>query len=373
MKRWLVALTLVAAACSGAATPTSTTPESTTAASAPTTSRPIIDTTAAPRPTSEPQTLEVEVPAGGLALAGTLYLPEGDAPAPGVVLIHGSGPINRASEVPGQLNMTFGFDIAVFEQIAEALQDAGIAVLTYDKRTCGRFNRCADNDHPFPPDELTIDTFIDDAASAVGYLRGRPEVDPDAITVVGHSQGAQFITVMLEADPQLASGVMIAAPYRPIDEIFEFQLESTIDLLVDLGIPEEQAAASPALELLVEIVDGLVAIRAGGNERVAGLTGAFWRSWLDLHERALSAAFRITQPLLVLSGELDWNVPPAEATAWGEFLAEAGADFQVLTFPCVTHALNCVAEDDPAEMRPADIGRDVEPEVIDALLAFLAR
>ena len=48
-----------------------------------------------------------------------------------------------------------------------------------------------------------------------------------------------------------------------------------------------------------------------------------------------------------------------------------GVEFDVLTFPCVTHALNCVSESDPTAITPADIGPNVAPEVIDALVAFL--
>ncbi len=123
---------------------------------------------------------------------------------------------------------------------------------------------------------------------------------------------------------------------------------------------------------LVDLVDGLAEIRSGGNEPVAGVSAEFWRSWFDLHEQSLSAASRMPQPLLVLNGELDWNVPPTEARAWGEYLAGVDAEFDVITFPCVTHALNCVSESDPTAITPADIGRTVAPEVIDALLAFLA-
>lgn len=317
--------------------------------------------------------VEVDLPAEGLDLAGTLRLPTGDQPAPAVVLIHGSGPQRRDSLLTGQLNMAFGFEIPVFAEIAEALQSSGFAVLTYDKRSCGPFNGCGENDYPLPAGDLTIEVFIDDAAAAVAFLRQQPEVDPDDISVIGHSQGAQFITLMLEADPDLAGGIMLAGPYRSIDEVTKAQLDFTVDLLGQFGIDEAEALANPSVSPLVEMVNGLADIRSGSDEAVVGVTADFWRSWFDLHERALSAAFRITQPLLVLNGELDWNVAPIEAQAWDEFLAGVGADYEVRTFPCVTHALNCVSESDPAAITPDDIGRTVAPEVIDAIVAFLTR
>jgi hypothetical protein len=304
-------------------------------------------------------------------LVGTLRLPVGDRPAPAVVLIHGSGPQSRDSRLPGQLNMAFGFEIPVFAELAEALQANGMAVLTYDKRSCGPFNDCADNDYQLPSGDLTIQAFIDDAQAAVDFLRLRPEIDPTRVSVVGHSQGAQFITPMLEADPDLASGVMIAGPYRPIDEITEAQLDSTIELLGQLGIDREEALALPTVTPLVDIVDGLAEIRAGSSEAVAGVSADFWRSWFDLHERSLSAAFRMTQPLLILNGEYDWNIPSTEAQAWADYLTGLDAEFEMVTFPCVTHALNCVSEPDPTAITPMDIGSTVGTEVIDALVGFL--
>ncbi|MDR9449798.1 MAG: hypothetical protein RI637_01160 [Acidimicrobiia bacterium] len=47
------------------------------------------------------------------------------------------------------------------------------------------------------------------------------------------------------------------------------------------------------------------------------------------------------------------------------------ADYEMFTFPCVTHALNCVSEPDPKAITPVDIGSTVAPEVIDALVGFL--
>ena len=361
---------MVVTACSGSSTttPVGDDPGTTTTASTTATTQPATSETTAPTAES----VEVTIPTAGLELTGTLRLPAGETNPPAVVLIHGSGPQSRDSRLAGQLNMSFGFEIPVFAELADALQDNGVAVLTYDKRSCGPFNGCAENAYPLPGEDLTIETFIDDARAAVEFLRQRPEIDPERVSVAGHSQGAQFVLPMLEMDPQLASGVMIAGPFRAIDEITEFQLDSTVDLLVDLGLGDEEALALPAVAPLVDMVDGLAGIRAGSDEPVAGVSAGFWQSWFDLHERSASAALRIDQPVLVLNGELDWNVPSSEAQLWDEFLGGAGADYQVLTFPCITHALNCVSESDPTAITPGDIGRAVAAEVTDALVEFLA-
>ncbi|MDF1597547.1 MAG: alpha/beta hydrolase [Acidimicrobiia bacterium] len=387
MRIWILGLsTLVFAACSGTATTTVTATPTTPAAGTAITRPEVAPTSTTTQDSVGPslpststagaalmRSVEVTIPADGLDLVGTLRLPAGEQPAPAVVLIHGSGPQSRDTPLPGQLNMAFGFEIPVFAEIAAALQENGLAVLTYDKRSCGPFNGCADNDYPLPAGDLTVEVFMNDAKAAVDFLRQRTEVEASSISIIGHSQGAQFITLMLEADPDLAGGIMLAGPYRSIDESITAQLDFTVDLLGQFGMDEAEALASPSVSSLVDMVNGLADIRSGSDDPVAGVSAGFWRSWFDLHERSLSAAFRMTQPLLVINGELDWNVAPTEAQAWAEYLAGVDAEYEVQILPCVTHALNCVSESDPTAITPSDIGRAVAPEVIDAIVAFVNR
>ena len=315
---------------------------------------------------------EVTFPSkGGLMLEGTLRLPNASNKAvPGVVLIHGSGPISRDSVLPGQLNLVFGFAIPVFAEIGNALQDAGIAVLTYDKRSCGTFNNCSNNSYPLPSNNLTINAFVDDALAAVEYLQTREDISD--ITIVGHSQSGQFVPVMMNTMPTvITSGVLLAGPFHPIDDLIEFQLNSTVALLEEMGVNE--TAAEPIVAPLVELVQGLENIRNGSEEPVGGVPAIFWQSWFDIREKALDAAANMKQPILVLNGELDWNVPPSEAEAWSDYLNQVAAKYETEIFPCVTHAMNCLAQSDPAKINPVtDIGRNVDPQVTEALIGFVA-
>ncbi|MDQ2820015.1 MAG: hypothetical protein M3Y65_06425 [Pseudomonadota bacterium] len=59
-----------------------------------------------------------------IALAGTLTVPPGKGPFPAVVLVHGSGPIDRDETI---------FQHKLFLVLADHLTRQGIAVLRYDK------------------------------------------------------------------------------------------------------------------------------------------------------------------------------------------------------------------------------------------------
>lgn len=344
-----------------AATTSNPEPESAT-----TTPAPVTTTSAV-----ESESREVTFVSGDLEMVGTLRVPE-ETPAPAVLLVHGSGPNSRDEVAIGQLNLGFGFEVPVFAEIGDALQEAGFVVLTYDKRTCGPFNGCADNGYPLPDEGMLVDIFMADAQAAVEFLRGLPEVDPDRVAVVGHSQGAEFVPVMLDADPRLAQGAMLACPFRPIDELSEFQYTSSVELLQSLGMSEEQAMATPGVANLLTLVDGLERIRAGSSEGVGGVSAEFWTSWFDLGQRRVDVVANLSQPLLVLGGDFDWNVPPEETQGWADLLDEVGVEHTALVLPCVTHALNCVTERDAGAITADDIGTHVAPEVLETLVSFLA-
>ena len=331
---------------------------------------------ASPSARTAPRTEPIVFTSGAMTLKGTLHLPhEGEGPHPAVVLIHGSGPQSRKVSVRGQLNMGFGFELEVFRQLAEQLAERGIAVLSYDKRSCGPFNKCASNDYPVPTGSITIDTFIDDARAAADHLRKRADIDADRVTVVGHSQGASFVPVLLDVVPELHSGVMLAAAHKPVDGLIADQLGFTRKLLEQRRLPARDIDRS--LAPLTKVVDQLKAVRAGtyDGKTIGGASAEFWRSWMALADRARALATTAKRPLLVIGGTYDWNVPPAETESWRATLAKSDRPDQhrVEILKCVTHALNCVAQPDYRRIRPDDIGRSVHGEVTDRIATFLGR
>ncbi|MGZ7117560.1 MAG: DUF3887 domain-containing protein, partial [Methanobacterium sp.] len=70
--------------------------------------------------------IDVTIGEGKWALPGTLTVPEGSGPFPGIVMVHGSGP-NDKDETIGPNKP--------FRDLSWGLASKGIAVLRYDKRT----------------------------------------------------------------------------------------------------------------------------------------------------------------------------------------------------------------------------------------------
>src|SRR5215208_6665908 len=119
----------------------------------------------------------------GIQTNAQLTIPAiGSGPFPGMLLVHGSGPVD--------MNETLSPDSKPFWQIAHYLSERGFVVLRYDKRGVGENGTILDTN---VWGNATFDDLKNDAARALDVLIEQPEVDPNRITLIGHSEGTVII------------------------------------------------------------------------------------------------------------------------------------------------------------------------------------
>ena len=73
-----------------------------------------------------------------------------------------------------------------FWQISQYLTERGFAVFRYDKRGVGEGSIIADTN---VWGNMTINDLIEDSKKALNVLMHQPEVDPDRVSILGHSEG----------------------------------------------------------------------------------------------------------------------------------------------------------------------------------------
>jgi len=292
---------------------------------------------------------------------------------PAVVFGPGSGPETRDEVLAGQLDMKFGCGVPVFADLASGLAARGYASVRFDSRSCGPFNGCAQNGYPEPSADFTVSAELDDLRAAAAWLAQQPEVDASKIVYVGHSEGASFAPTLLGDADTWQGAVMLAAAYHPVDALVAIQLAESRQLLALSGAPEAQVAMEFAD--LQQAVTDLAALRGGTfkGSNILGGTPAYWKSLFELTDAAPMVAASSAELLLVLSGDYDRNVPPAELAAWRDLFSKGkpSVDHETKLLPCVTHALNCISQPDITSIRSSDIGCHVDQQIIDAVIAFL--
>ncbi len=291
----------------------------------------------------------VEITGGPVVLPGTLSIPTAGAGRyPGVIIVHGSGPSDR--------DMTIGPN-APHRDLAQGLAAQGVVVLRYDKRTSVAPAWFAEKIFTVR-DEVT-----DDARYALELLRRQPEVDPARTFVIGHSLGGMLAPSIAQEDGKVAGIVLLAGATRAsIADQFERQL----DYIASLGGPGGEAAAKQR-QAIVPLIAALRALTPADSVSLVPVLGAPPAYHLDLVRRDPARIAReLTVPILVMQGERDYQVTPAQLEDW---LAVVGPSDRITVkrYPALNHLfLSGSGPSRPEEyVAPAKVSADVIRDLAD--------
>lgn len=283
---------------------------------------------------------------------GTLLVPDGGSDT-AVLLIAGSGPTDRDG------NSGAGLAPNSYLLLARALEREGIASLRYDKRGVGasRFARPEE----VRQEELRFEDFIEDAAAWIAPLQ---ELGFRRIVLAGHSEGALIALEVAAARPdEVAAVISLAGAGYPIDEI----------LLAQLG--RELMTFNPGLLLRAQSI--IARIKAGESVTdvppllqplFPAAVQPYLISWMRYDPRR--SIRRVTQPLLILNGDNDIQIPADNAEA----LAAAQPAARKIIVKGMTHLLKTSEITDPRQQKIAhytDSSLPVSEELVDHMAAFV--
>ena len=320
----------------------------------------------------------------GITLAGTLTIPDGEGPFPAVVLISGSGPQNRDSEVFGH---------RPFLVLADHLTRRGIAVLRSDDRGVGV------SEGIFA--EATTRDFASDTEAAVDWLRAHPDIDPTAVGLVGMSEGGVVAPMVAASSDGVAFIVLMAGPGLPGGDLLYLQGERIAGAE---GIPEERIRWNRRLqeamfsvvgdeddddrraERLEGVIRDAVAELPEAERSAIGQAGdEAFEAWLSGQIQAVSSPWfrfflrhdptdvlrEVTVPVLALNGSLDLQVPSREnLNAIEAALAEGGnPDVTVRELPGLNHLFQSARTGSPSEYE--QIEETMAIEAMEAVAAWI--
>lgn len=252
---------------------------------------------------------DVTVGEGEWKLPGTLSVPNGAGPFPGIVLVHGTGPNDRDETVGA---------VKVFKDLAEGLASRGIVVLRYEKRTKQYAAKMAGRAKTTAAEET-----VDDAVAAAGLLSKQPEVDPKRVYLLGHDLGGYLAPRIAEEDGKLAGLVIFAGNVRPLEDVIVDQAEY-------LGVKGPQLDGAKAMQAKVKRLEV-------GDEDAPPVMGFSISFWVDLKGyNPAEKAKTLGRPILVLQGERDFQVNMKDFDLWKAALGSSkGATLK--SFPALNH------------------------------------
>jgi len=290
------------------------------------------------------------IPGNGFNVAATITKPAGVAKAPVVILVPGAGPEDR--------DYTW-YGVSIYGRLAGALADAGFFVIRYDKRGIGQSGGRIE--------KAGISEYADDVKRIVQWVRRRDDVDRDRIAVIGHDEGAAVALTAADMEGRIKAVALLAATgltgYQATLADQERELERSTMSEVDKQ--ERRAMQQRVLD---------AAISGGGWNAVPEdvrrqADTAWFKSWVKFDPaRALS---RIDEPVLIVHGELDREVPAEQATRLEELaLQKKNRSVQKVVVPGVNHLL-VEAQTGEVDEYTTLGSKPVSPAVISAIIDWL--
>ena len=268
---------------------------------------------------------------------------------PAALVLNGSGPLDRDSNMPGQaLNLA--------NALAAALARHGVASFRFDKRGVGESGG----------DFLTagFDRELTDALAALDALRGSAGIDPHRVTLIGHSVGATIAVRIAARQPGLAGVVLLSGSCLPGVDVMRLQSERIAASLhgrsglLSRWFLRRQARARE--RLLASTGDVLRIGRARQPAR--------WLREFMAYDPVRDLT-KIACPVLAITGRKDLQVDPDEVERIGRIVV---APFTGETPPDLTHVLRRDPGLPSLRSYPAQLERPVDAELLERVASWTA-
>lgn len=303
---------------------------------------------------------DVEINSNGTVLNGTACLPEGEGPFPFVLMVHGSGPLDRNENIKGQ-------KLDIFNAIAHHLAGVGVASLRYDKRGCGK---SAGNYYTAGHFDL-----IEDAVACVDALEQPGAFKVSSLYILGHSEGAIIAPQVSLRRPSVA-GVVLLCPFAQNmesilmdqarhmrSEINELQGFKGFVYRIGAALFGGGEAAQTALLNRLKL-----SVTPTIRYRLIKMPAKWYRELLQLDPREIFS--KVTCPMLLIGGEKDIQCNPADVAHIAE-LANGPVDVHIVKD--LTHILRC--DDRAASLFRYGklMKKPIEPQILGLIADWLRR
>jgi dienelactone hydrolase len=290
---------------------------------------------------------------GPLAVPGTLSVARRSGAGPAIVLLAGSGPMDR--------DETLGRN-KPFKDLAWGLASRGVTVLRFDKVTYAHGSEIQKNPH-----FTVVDEYLPDTVAALHLLSDHLAVDPKRTFVLGHSLGGTVAPRIAAAEPSVAGLVILAGGAEPL----HWSAVRQVRYLAALD-PTTSAASEPAIEVLIKqarrIDSPELSESTPAGELPLGVPAPYW---LDLRAYdPVAVAASLKKPMLILQGGRDYQATVADDLSLWEAGLAGRPDVTIRVYPEANHMF--FAGSGPSTPADYEAVRHVDPTVVADIASWLS-
>ena len=292
---------------------------------------------------------------GTIQLAGTLALPGLQSEVPGVVLVPGSGQVDRnenAKKLP----------INAFKEIATHLANQGIATLRYDKRGVGA------SEGNFWATGIYDN--VADATAAIHYLRSHENIRADQVFVLGHSEGAVIATRLAATDHELAGAILLAGTAQSGENVLLWQSKQVTDgirgfsgFLIHALHIDVQKAQRKQLDKIKKTKRDWVRVQL-----IAKINAKWLREFIAYNPADDMPKIRI--PVIAITGSKDIQVDPLDLAKMAALIK---SDFESHKIQDLTHILRIDPGEPNIRTYPKLVQSPVDLQVLIIITNWLER
>lgn len=276
-------------------------------------------------------------------LYGTVALPA-KLPAPVVLIVAGSGPVDRNGNAGTALRTN------AYEQLAAALAQRGVASVRYDKRGVGASAAAATSEK-----DLRIETYADDVSAWVRQLNSDKRFS--RTIVAGHSEGS-LLGILALQQAKANAFVSLEGAGRPAGVVLDEQLKRNLPAELD----KKAEAVVAQLEQGKTVDDAPIELAAIFRPSVQPFIISYMK-----YDPAKEIA-KLGLPLTIVQGTADVQVTMDDANA----LKRSSPSAKLVVVRGMNHVLKH-APDTSSQIAVAagyeDPSLPIEPQVVYAVVA----
>jgi pimeloyl-ACP methyl ester carboxylesterase len=297
-----------------------------------------------------------------VTLKGTICLPQKRGKFPVVLMIHGSGELDRDENQEG-------LDLNIFNNIAHYLAENGIASIRYDKRGCGQSTGDFYKTGHFD--------LVDDALTWFDELKSLEFVNLQEIYLLGHSEGC-IIAPQINIKRKNVAGMILLCPFTDqLEDILMSQAESLHNELI-AEIETYRGLKRLYKKTVFKLFDEPVSETRKSIKKIKRTSSDYF---VERSEKVEAKWFReiftivptnifnkVSSPILAISGSKDLQCKPQDIEEIKN-IAPVAVETHIL--PNLTHILRCENEEPCFSNYPSLAKEPLDTEVLNILGRWL--